>query len=70
MDAGSATFMPEQSPKDVALAEAFAPRRSAPIILGAGALGLVFAATILLWAHYGTAVFFEMIRAGLIACFG
>jgi hypothetical protein len=23
-----------------------------------------------LWAHYGTAVFFETIRAGLIACFG
>jgi hypothetical protein len=24
----------------------------------------------LLWAHYGTAVFFEMIRTGFMACFG
>ena len=23
-----------------------------------------------LWAHYGTAVFFEIIRAGFAACFG
>jgi hypothetical protein len=23
-----------------------------------------------LWAHYGTAVFFETIRAGFTACFG
>ena len=62
--------MSEQSPKDIAMAEAWAPRLSAPIILGAGALGLLLAGTILLWAHYGTAVFFEMIRAGLVACFG
>jgi hypothetical protein len=30
----------------------------------------VLAATLALWAHYGTAVFFEMVRAGFIACFG
>jgi hypothetical protein len=30
----------------------------------------VLAATLALWVHYGTAVFFEMIRAGFIACFG
>jgi hypothetical protein len=70
MGAGSATIMPQQSPKDIAVTEAFAPRRSAPLILGAGALGLARAATILLWAPYGTAVFFEMIRTGLVACFG
>jgi hypothetical protein len=23
-----------------------------------------------LWAHYGTTVFFETIRAGFVACFG
>jgi hypothetical protein len=33
-------------------------------------VGLVVAGTIALWAHYGTAVFFEMIRAGFVACFG
>jgi hypothetical protein len=48
---------------------AAAPRRAA-IVLAAGAIGLVLAATVGLWAHYGTAIFFETIRAGLIACFG
>ena len=28
------------------------------------------AGTAVLWAHYGTAVFFEVIRAGFVACFG
>ena len=47
-----------------------APRRIGLILLGAGAGGLVLAGTIALWVHYGTAVFFETIRAGLIGCFG
>ena len=34
---------------------------------GLGALALLGAAT--LWFHYGTAVFFEMIAAGISACF-
>jgi len=37
--------------------------------VGAGLAGAVIAGTILLWVHYGTAVFFEMIIAGLAACF-
>ena len=40
------------------------------LLFVASALGIVLAATVALWAHYGTAVFFEVIRAGLIACFG
>jgi hypothetical protein len=32
--------------------------------------GVLLALTGLLWAHYGTAVFFEVIRAGFVACFG
>ena len=32
--------------------------------------GVILAGTIALWAHYGTAIFFETIRAGLVACFG
>lgn len=45
----------------------FAPR---PIVLGtAAALGALLAATLALWAHYGSAVFYEMILAGLAACF-
>ena len=45
-------------------------RRSIPTLIVSGIVGLVLAATVALWAHYGTAVFFEMIRAGFVACFG
>lgn len=31
--------------------------------------GLLVAATIALWVHYGTAVFYEMILTGIAACF-
>jgi hypothetical protein len=42
-----------------------------PIILfaGAGALAIL-SATAWLWAHYGAALFFEIMRAGFAACFG
>ena len=56
-------------PDDISISDAVAPRRAA-IVLAAAALGLVLAGTVALWAHYGTAIFFEMIRAGLVACFG
>ena len=56
-------------PDDITISDAIAPRRAA-IVIAAGALGLVLAGTVALWAHYGTAIFFETIRAGLIACFG
>jgi len=40
-------------------------------LMAAGALvALTLAGTLLLWCHYGTAVFFETIRAGFVACFG
>jgi hypothetical protein len=39
-------------------------------IAGVGALAFLAAATVLLWACYGTAVFLETIRAGFVACFG
>ena len=35
---------------------------------GAG-VGALASATVLLWAHYGSAVFFEMIVAGFASCF-
>ncbi len=41
-----------------------------PLIVVPAAVALVLAGTAWLWAHYGTAVFFETIRAGFIACFG
>ena len=45
------------------------PRVSRPIIASAAVLGLVLAGTGALWAYYGTAVFFEMVRTGWQACF-
>ncbi len=40
------------------------------VLLVAVASGaLLLAATLALWAYYGTAVFFEMLRAGWVACF-
>jgi hypothetical protein len=51
--------------------ETVAPRVTSWPLLAAGLLvALVLASTVLLWAHYGTAVFFETLRAGFIACFG
>jgi hypothetical protein len=38
----------------------------AGVALVAGAL---IAGTLALWAHYGTAVFFEIVAAGIAACF-
>jgi len=45
------------------------PRMSRrPLVAVAVVVGALLAATIALWAHFGTAVFFEMIRAGFAAC--
>ena len=49
--------------------EVAAPGRNA-FLAAAAVVGVLLAATLALWAHYGTAVFFETIRAGLVACFG
>ena len=38
-------------------------------LVAAGLGGLVFVAALALWFHYGTAVFFETIAAGISACF-
>jgi hypothetical protein len=46
-----------------------ARRLSRPLLLLALVAGLVMAATLGLWGFYGTAVFFEMVRAGWVACF-
>lgn len=40
-----------------------------PLLLVAGLAGAMLAATGGLWAFFGTAVFFEMVRTGWIACF-
>jgi hypothetical protein len=58
--------MPETLPE-------IAPKAAsaAPVIVVFGAfVALALAGSVLLWAHYGTTVFFETIRAGFAACFG
>jgi hypothetical protein len=42
---------------------------SRPLVLVALVGALMLAATLALWTFYGTAVFFELVRAGWIACF-
>jgi len=45
-------------------------RVASAIVWGAGLLGaLAVLGAAALWFHYGTAVFFEMIAAGIAACF-
>ncbi|MGI8527523.1 MAG: hypothetical protein ACR2K5_15390 [Pseudolabrys sp.] len=51
-------------------ANVFVPRGSTrPLLFVAVGLGAAVAATGSLWAYYGSTVFFEMVRAGWIACF-
>jgi hypothetical protein len=45
------------------------PRFSRPLALVTAAVVLLIAGTVALWAHYGTAVFYETILAGIAACF-
>ena len=40
-----------------------------PLAIIAGVVGILLAATTALWAYYGTAVFYEMILAGIAMCF-
>lgn len=53
------------------MAETASPLRLAPRPLAflVGGVALLFVGTLALWVHYGTAVFFEVIRAGFAACF-
>ena len=46
------------------------PRVSGYLFVASALVALALIGTGLLWAHYGTAVFFETIRAGFAACFG
>ena len=47
-----------------------ARRVASAIVVGGAGLGVVILlGALLLWFHYGTAVFFEMIASGISACF-
>jgi hypothetical protein len=45
------------------------PQVRPAVWVGAGVVGALVAGTALLWAHYGSAVFFETVLAGLSFCF-
>jgi len=52
--------------------DAFSTRRMVsrpPVLAVAAIVGVMMAATLALWAHYGTVVFYETILAGIAACF-
>ena len=51
--------------------QVLSPRKAGPAIaVAAAVLGVVLLlGALVLWFHYGTAVFFEMIAAGISACF-
>lgn len=58
-------------PKVSSEAEKEPPLLGLRLALAAGALvAMALAGSVLLWAHYGTTVFFETIRTGFAACFG
>ena len=47
-----------------------ASRLARGIVVGAAGLGsAILLGALVLWFHYGTAVFFEMIASGISACF-
>ncbi len=61
---------PVSAPKDMLPASPPKARAATIIVWSAAVLGsLIFAAAAALWIYYGTAVFFEMIAAGIAACF-
>ena len=64
---GSADFHPRT---DMIAATRPQGRVASAIVWGAAGLGaLAVLGAAALWFHYGTAVFFEMIAAGISACF-
>jgi hypothetical protein len=62
---------PGSIPEVLSEAEKAPPLLGLRLALAAGALvAMALVGSVLLWAHYGTTVFFETIRAGFAACFG
>jgi len=53
------------------VSNAISPPRavSALVVAGAGLGAALLLGAAVLWFHYGTAVFFEMIASGISACF-
>lgn len=46
------------------------PPSGRALLVAAAVVVVLLGGTVALWAHVGSAVFFETIRAGIMACFG
>ena len=62
--------LPLSTPQTSERAAQPANRLARAVVIGGAGLGVVLLlAAAVLWLHYGTAVFFEMIASGFAACF-
>jgi hypothetical protein len=62
--------LPLSTPQPLQRASGPANRLARAVVAGGAGLGVVLLlAAAVLWLHYGTAVFFEMIASGFAACF-
>jgi len=65
-----AMIQPLSSPQEIAAADPLARRAMPALGIAAAVVAVaVLMGAMALWAHYGAAVFFEMIVSGLEACF-
>ena len=66
---GSCMAQPISTQQEVSAATG--PRRAVPVLVvaGAGLGAALLLGALVLWFHYGTAVFFETIASGIAACF-
>jgi hypothetical protein len=61
---------PVSTPQQVVSVAPHSRRLASVLVLSSAALGAaILAGALVLWFHYGTAVFFEMIASGVAACF-
>jgi len=62
--------LPLSTPQPLTRTSDPANRVARAVVVGGAGLGVVLMlAAAVLWLHYGTAVFFEMIASGFAACF-
>jgi hypothetical protein len=62
--------LPLSTPQQLPGALQPARRIARAIVVGVAGLGIaLLLGALVLWIHYGTAVFFEMIASGISACF-
>jgi hypothetical protein len=63
--------MPDSTMPDTTMADTMAaptPGFSRPLAVVTAVVVILLVGTVVLWAHYGTAVFYETILAGIAAC--